>query len=144
MPSSSACTTTVGRLLLPLLLILSLAMTTLSYQVTDAVSGTVTGGDVAFYQVTSTNPVVVVLISEEGDADLYASPTHVNSKPSSENHEINSASCGMDMLSLIMKPSLNKYSLGVYGHVRYDQSRFSLFFIEPSQEDIRSYQVRPT
>lgn len=96
----------------------------------------------AFYQVTSTNPVVVVLISEEGDADLYASPTHISPKPSSENHEISSASCGLDVLTLIMNPNLRRYSLGVYGHVRYEESKFMIYYIEPNEEDIRSYQVR--
>ena len=125
-----------------LLVFSSIITTALSYHITKAVSGTVAGGDVAYYQVTSTNSVVVVLISEQGDTDLYASPTHINSKPSSDDHEINSASCGLDVLSLIMNPSLQKYSLGVYGHVRYDESKFSLYCIEPSKEDIRSYQVR--
>ncbi len=132
----------LSAILQSLLLISSFVTTALSFYVTKAYSGAVPGGEVAFYQVTSMNPVVVVLISEQGDADLYASPTHINPKPSSDSHEISSVSCGMDMLSLIMSPSLRKYSLGVYGHVRYDESTFSLYFVEPDEDDIRSYQVR--
>lgn len=73
--------------------------------------------------------------------DLYASPTHVNSHPSNEDHELSSASCGLDMLSLIMGSGVKQYTLGLYGHVRYEESKFTVHLIEPSEEDIKSYQV---
>ena len=111
------------------------------YQIANAESGSVEAGEIVHYTLTFTEPVVVVLLSDEGDVDLYASPTYLNSKPSSDDHEISSVSCGMDMLALIMSPDLRKYSLGIHGHVRYDKSRYSLYVIKPSPEDIRSYQV---
>lgn len=139
--SSAMSLPSPGSLPSLILIFSSVVTTALSYHITKAYSGTISGGEVVYYHVSSTNPVVMVLISEFGDADLYASPTKINPKPSSDNHETNSASCGLDMLSLIMSPSLQKYSLGVYGHVRYEESKFSLYCVEPSEEDIRSYQV---
>lgn len=112
-----------------------------SFLITESLSDSVSAGDVIHYTLAASNPVVVVLISDEGDVDLYASPTHLNSKPTSDSHEIGSTSCGLDVLALVMNEDVKKYTLGVYGHVRYDQSKFSLYVIEPSEEDIKSYQV---
>lgn len=112
-----------------------------SFVITESLSNSVLAGEVIHYTLASSTPIVVVLISDEGDVDLYASPTHLNSKPSSDNHEISSASCGLDILPLIMGEDVKKYTLGVYGHVRYDQSKFTLYIIEPSEDDIKSHQV---
>lgn len=114
----------------------------ISFTITESLSNSVSAGNVIHYTLASTSAVVVVLVSNEGDADLYASPTHINSKPTSDDHEIGSTSCGLDILPLIMSRDVGKYTLGVYGHVRYEQSSFSLYVIEPSEEDIRNYQVR--
>lgn len=124
-----------------LLLLVCLLPSTLSFHIIESLSNSVEAGEVVHYTVAANNPVVVVLVSEVGDVDLYASPTHINSKPSSENHEISSASCGLDILPLLMDSDLKKYTLGVYGHVRYQESSFSLYMIQPSEADIRSYQV---
>lgn len=125
----------------PLIIVLSFLHTALSYHVIESISDTISAGAVIHYTLSSTNPMVVILVSEVGDVDLYASPTHMNSKPSSEDSEISSASCGLDVLPLIMSDSVQKYTLAVYGHVHYDKSVFSLYVIEPSREDIRTYQV---
>lgn len=130
-----------GNLLASSLMLISLMPSALSYHIANSESGSISGGEVIHYTLSFTDPVVVVLISEEGDVDLYASPTHINSKPTSDDNEISSASCGMDMLALIMSSSLRKYTLGVHGHSRFDKSLFTLYVIKPSQEDIRSYQV---
>lgn len=129
------------KLLAFLLLITSIPPSAHSFHVTKSITDSVSAGDVIHYTLSFTSPVVVIVVSQEGDVDLYASPTHKNSKPSSDNYDISSASCGLDVISLIMSSEVRQYSLGVYGHVRYDESRFSLYVIQPSEEDIKSYQV---
>lgn len=129
------------KLLAFLLLITSIPPSAHSFHITKSITDSVSAGDVIHYTLSFTSPVVVIVVSQEGDVDLYASPTHKNSKPSSDNYDISSASCGLDVLSLIMSSEVRQYSLGVYGHVRYDESRFSLYVVQPSEEDIKSYQV---
>ena len=126
--------------LLILLLIIRLPKCT-CYTITESISDTVSSGDVTFYTVESTHPIIVALISDDGDTDIYASPTHKNAKPSSENYEVSSTMCDTEILVLMMNRETRKYTLGLYGHVRYDQSKYRLFIIEPSTEDIRHYQV---
>lgn len=132
----------VGTLLTAPLLLFSLLLTpALSYHITKSVSDTVGAGEVIHYTLSFSGPVVVVLLSDEGDVDIYASPTHLNSKPTSDDHELSSTSCGLDTLALIMSSALRQYTLGVYGHVRYQKSKFTMYVIEPSPEKIRNYQV---
>ena len=128
-------------LYLVLLLFICFIPSAISFTITESLSNSVSAGDVIHYTLASTSAVVVVLVSDEGDVDLYASPTHTNSKPTSDNHEISSTSCGLDILPLIMSEDIGRYTLGVHGHVRYEESKFSLYVIEPSEEDIRNYQV---
>ena len=128
--------------LLPLLLTTALLPSTaLGYIVTQSISDQVSAGDVVYYTLESSKLLLVVLISQEGDADLYASPTYQNSNPSCENNELSSASCGLDVVPLFMSNNLRKYTLGVFGHVRYDKTKYKLFIIEPDPEDTKRYQV---
>jgi hypothetical protein len=127
---------------LHVLLFTRLLSCAIAFTITESLSDSASAGSVLHYTLGSSNAVVVVLVSDVGDVDLYASPTHINSKPTSDDHEISSTSCGLDVLPLIMNEDVRKYTLGVHGHVRYDESRFSLYVIEPSEEDIRYYQVQ--
>lgn len=129
-------------ILLAFLVVTWLIPSAISFVITESLSESVSAGDVIHYTLASSNPVVVAVISNVGDVDLYASPTHINSNPNSDDYEISSTSCGLDILPLIMNQEIRKYTLGVYGHVRYEESKFSLFVIEPSEDDIKTYQVR--
>lgn len=125
-----------------LVLLLTIKLPTCTcYTISESISDTISAGAVTYYTVESTRPTIVALISEEGDTDIYASPTHKNTKPSYENYEIGSASCGMEVLVLLMNRELKRYTLGLHGHVRYDKSKYKLFIIEPSEADIKRYQV---
>lgn len=131
------------EILIALSLISSQVPSTLSFHISNYETGSVAGEEIVHYTLSLSEPVVVVLISEEGDVDLYASPTHINSNPNSDDYELSSVSCGVDMLALIMSSSLKKYTLAIQGHIRYDISSYALFVIKPSPEDIRNYQVGP-
>ena len=124
------------------LLFSSLLPSILPYEISESLSGYVSAGEITYFTIESQKPIFVVLISQEGDADLYASPTYKNSKPSSDNHELSSVSCGLDILPMMMDNQVRKYTVGVHGHVRYDKSVFNLFIIESRDEDLRRYQVK--
>lgn len=99
-------------------------------------------GEVRFYTVESRDPVIMALISDAGDADMYASLTSKNSHPSPEDYDYSSTSCGLDSTVLDMNKDRSKMTVGVYGHVRYDETAYRLYVISPSDEDIKRYQVR--
>ena len=111
------------------------------YIITESISDTISAGAINHYTIESMHPIIVAVISEEGDTDIYASPTHKNTKPSSENYEVISASCGMEVLLLVMNSEVRKYTVGLYGHIRYTKSKYKLVVIEPNEEDIKRYQV---
>ena len=98
-------------------------------------------GEVRFYTVESRQPVIIALISDSGDADMYASSTSKNSHPSPEDYDYTSASCGLDVIVLGTTKEQSKMTIGVYGHVRYDETVYRLYVISPSEEDIKRYQV---
>ncbi len=111
------------------------------YSVIESTSGSIEAGDVTYFSIESTKPVIVTLVSTEGDVDLYASPTSTNSKPSGINYEFCSTSCGLDLLMIPLSREITKYTLGVFGHIRYEQSFYNLYIIEPSDEDFKRFQV---
>lgn len=112
-----------------------------SYTVHDAITDTVGPGEARFYTVESQSPLIVALFSDVGDADMYAAVTSHTPKPSCEKYDVTSTSCGLDVILLEMKNNVRRMTVGVYGHVRYDESKYRLYIIEPSQEDIMKHQV---
>ena len=98
-------------------------------------------GEARFYTVESKEPVIIALVSDSGDADMYASLTSKNSHPSPGDYDYTSASCGLDSVVLDTNKDQSRMTVGVYGHVRYEESMYRLYVISPSEEDIRRYQV---
>lgn len=86
----------------------------------------------------------VALLTEEGDADLYAST--VAEKPDYRDSQYGSCSCGLD---LVVIPTSNgaeggahqKVYLSVVGHSRHEVSQYKLYIIAPTKDDITKYQV---
>lgn len=84
----------------------------------------------------------VALVTEEGDADIYAS---IDVKePGHGNSQFSSCTCGFD---LVVVPSrkeevhLQRVYLSVVGHTRHEESRYKMFIIAPANEDLAKYQV---
>ena len=124
-----------------LLLVLLILPACTCYTVSESTSDTIYANEIAYFNVASTRPVIVALLSTEGDVDAYASPTSKNPKPSGVDYDFCSASCGMDLLMLPMSAESSKYTLGLFGHMRYEKSVYKLFIIEPSEEDIQYFQA---
>lgn len=97
--------------------------------------------EVRFYSVESKDPVIIALVSDIGDADMYASLSSKNSHPSPDDYDYTSASCGLDSMVLDTDKDHSRMTVGVYGHVRYEETTYRLYVISPSKEDIRRYQV---
>lgn len=114
---------------------------TSAYEILDSFHGSIHAGDVKFYSVESTTPLIIALYSIEGDADMYASPTNKNSKPSSDDFEYTSTSCGLDVFLLPMSKQVQRMTVGIYGHVRHDKTTYHVSVIGPTEEDIGKYQV---
>ena len=108
------------------------------YDLREEVTGQVSAGDARFYNIDAQQSVVVALLSEEGDADIYAS-TSIQ-EPSSESYDYSSVSCGMDVIVIPLQ-NPEKVHIAVCGHVRYESTSYRLYLITPSEEDIRRYQV---
>lgn len=90
-------------------------------------------------------PPTVALISDEGDADMYASTAA--KEPSSEDSEFSSTSCGLDLMVVPpagrTKPARSRrVSIGVMSQGWHEKTRYRLFIITPSTDDIKKYQVR--
>ena len=128
-------------LLLLISLVLILVRNVTPFEVQNQLSGKVGAGDVRFYTVESKEPVIIALISDSGDADMYAVLTSRNSHPSPEDYDYASSSCGLDVVVLDMSKDQSKMTVGVYGHVRYEETLYRLYVISPSEEDIKRYQV---
>lgn len=112
-----------------------------AYEVLNSFYGSINAGDVNYYTLESTTPVIIALYSIEGDADMYGSPTSKNSKPSSESSDYMSTSCGLDVMILPMSKQVKKMSVGIYGHVRHQNTSYHLSVIAPKDDDILRYQV---
>ena len=87
-------------------------------------------------------PPTVALISEKGDADIYAS-TEVK-EPDYTNSQFSSSSCGLDLLVVdppSSKAGSQRIHIVVVGHSRHAESTYRMFIITPADEDIRKYQV---
>ncbi len=125
----------------PLLLLLLLPRPLCGYHLIDEVRGGVAAEESRFYALESSQNLVVVLVSDEGDADMYASTTHKH--PSFDENEYSSTSCGLDMLVVpaTIGGTRRKVHIGVHGHIRHANTSYRLFVFEPSEEDVKRYQV---
>ena len=112
-----------------------------SFEVRDKLSDKIGADESRFYTVESKEPVIIALISDSGDADMYAAPTSRNSHPSPDKYDYMSSSCGLDVVVLDTSREQPKMTVGVYGHVRYEETAYRLYVISPSEEDIKRFQV---
>ena len=82
-----------------------------------------------------------MLLTEEGDADLYASL--VAKEPDHSNSAFSSYSCGLDLIVVPTSKTAETQHvyLSVVGHNRYEVSHYKLLIITPSNDDITKYQV---
>ena len=128
-------------LLLLINLMLILVRNVTPFEVQNQLSDKISAGDARFYTVESKEPVIIALISDIGDADMFASSMSRNSRPSPDDYDFTSSSCGLDVVVLDMSKERSKMTVGVYGHVRYEETSYRVYVISPSEEDIKRYQV---
>lgn len=116
--------------------------TSTAYEVINTFKDKINAGEVKYYSLESRTPIVLALYSTEGDADMYASPTNKNSKPSADSFEYMSASCGFDVMVVPMSEAVRRVSVGIFGHVRHERTQYQVWVVEPEKEDVLRYQVK--
>ena len=130
-----------------------------TYEVVQSVEGSVAADETKHYTVDVVGVVVgknqslalavdhhtslpVALLTDEGDADLYAST--VVKEPDYSNSQSSSCSCGLDLIVLATSKGVESEHvyLSVVGHAWHERSHYKLAIIAPSKNDITNYQVR--
>ncbi|CAK9825368.1 UPF0669 protein v1g209471 [Anthophora retusa] len=98
----------------------------------------VTAGSYKYYSLMYDGFVKIILVSEIGDADLYASQK--TTKPTYEPHQhcLQSATCGEDII-LIPDSFKRPVTIGVYGHPSYENSKYILLVYETTDTESVSY-----
>lgn len=133
---TNSCTVRVGGLMCTalkqslLLVIWTLIVRSSSYQVIQEVGGSVGAGEYSLYRVELTSTLALVLITDQGDGDLYVSLT--DEPPTFELYDYASQTCGADIVIL---PNMddapkNAARAGVYGHIRYNTTEYRLYLIK--------------
>lgn len=117
----------------------SLPLAGFSFEVVGTTSEKIGAGEAHYYSVDTRGFLFVALISDEGDADVFASGKA--KKPSTEDYDVCAVSCGVDLMLVPANRPTATVHLGVHGHVRHEVSRYRLYLIEPSDDDVRRYQV---
>lgn len=110
------------------------------YEIREYAQAEITAGESHYYSYPSkpSDTIILALLSDEGDADMFVS-TSVR-KPSCEDYNYSSSSCGLDLV-VVPPGEHSKIFIGVYGHVRYQNTTYRLYILAPSGEDILRYQV---
>jgi len=102
-------------------------------EVIASIDGVVGAGNYSRYTFSEKENSRLVLTTIAGDADLYVSDIHSEPTFDFENHELSSITCGLDTVDL--PPSLKRpVNIAVYGHPRYEGSRFRLEVIYKGEE----------
>ena len=106
----------------------------ISVETTDISS--VGGGNYTYYILKHKGPMLLKLETLEGDADLYVSEEVEHPTFDLEEHSMSSWTFGSDVLYLPKIFGRPVY-VGVYGHPRYDESRYVLTanFLEDEEYD---------
>ncbi|XP_076181183.1 UPF0669 protein v1g209471-like [Ptiloglossa arizonensis] len=92
------------------------------------------GGSYKYYSLTYDGFIKVILISETGDADLYASQTLTKPTYQLDEYCLQSATCGEDII-LIPDSFKRPVSIGVYGHPSYEISKYILLVYETTDTE---------
>ena len=110
------------------------------YVVTEHTQGQVAGGSANYYSTVPPPPglIIILLVTDAGDADLYVARSSTTTHPSNDLYEFTSASFGVET---VVVSTSEKVSIGVFGHVRHDNTSYRLYIVVPQKEDISRYQV---
>ncbi|XP_061174401.1 UPF0669 protein v1g209471-like [Saccostrea echinata] len=89
----------------------------------QSVTEEVLAGNYTIYRIKSRGRLRLELVSHEGDADIYVSDSE--SRPSYENYDLKSITCGVDLIEVSSKMK-RPVAVGVFGHPFYRTSKYTL------------------
>ncbi|KFD47631.1 hypothetical protein M514_11494 [Trichuris suis] len=87
------------------------------------ITGDVVAGNYTYFKISKPGAAALVLLSYEGDADLYISTGTPTPTFSLDDHQFQSATCGVDHVELPSSISRPLY-VGIYGHPSHELSRY--------------------
>ncbi|KAK1119856.1 hypothetical protein K0M31_012933 [Melipona bicolor] len=99
----------------------------------------VAGGSFKYYSLAYDGFIKIVLISEVGDTDLYASQTTTKPTYELDHYCLQSATCGEDII-LIPDSFKRPVSIGVYGHPSHENSKYILLVYQTTDTENISYK----
>ena len=120
-------------------LLFSLPLACSSFEVSSSTSEKLVAGEAHYYTIDASGYVFVALISDEGDVDMFLSGS--TRTPSAHDYEESSTSCGLDLVVIPANRPVQTVNLGVHAHIHHEVSRYRLYLIQPSKDDILRYQV---
>ncbi|KAK9309705.1 hypothetical protein QLX08_000704 [Tetragonisca angustula] len=107
----------------------------LLHYITDEVAG----GSYKYYSLAYDGFIKIVLISEVGDTDLYASQTTTKPTYEPDQYCLQSATCGEDII-LIPDSFKRPVSIGVYGHPSHENNKYILLVYQTTDTENISYK----
>jgi hypothetical protein len=113
-----------------------------SYELIDKFSGVVEGGEASYFTLKQSSIILICLISDNGDADLYVDYSSITDKPNYESHSFSAASTGLDVVTVL--PSEGAYvtlSIAIHGHINHKKSSYRLYILSPSESDVKEFQI---
>lgn len=102
------------------------------------ISDEVTGGSYKYYSLTHDGFIKIIVTSDTGDADIYAS--QITTKPTYEHDQycLQSATCGED--TVVIPDSFQRpVSVGIYGHPSHEVSKYILLVYETENTETIFY-----
>ncbi|XP_043671224.1 UPF0669 protein C6orf120 homolog [Vespula pensylvanica] len=117
----------LNLLLLPCIL-------SLNEELLHYVSDDVSSGSYKYYSLMYEGIIKIQLISQNGDADLYASHTTTKLTYEPDHYSLQSTTCGEDII--VVPDSFKRpVSIGVYGHPSHELSKYTLLVYEVISTD---------
>lgn len=107
------------------------------------IAGTVEGDHTQYYTLKQENIILLCLISDIGDADIYVDRTSNTKTPNYATHEYSSVSTGIDVITILYdkEKTDTTLSIGIHGHPRHETSSYRLYVLVPSKEDLLQHQI---
>jgi hypothetical protein len=122
--SLNECSVRLLRVLLAtILIILCVNESKAEYLLHSLKQQRVGAGNYTYFKLSKEGSLQLVLYSEEGDADMYISESTLT--PTSENYDVMSATCGVDVIELSAELK-RPVGVGIFGHPFYEVSVYTL------------------
>lgn len=104
-----------------------------AHEILQTVKGTVGAENYTYYRLSRPGTLLIELESESGDADIFVSSETL--KPTFDNYEIQSITCGKDVVEIPTNFE-RPFGIGIYGHFSEEISTYkvTIYLAEKKEE----------